>query len=77
MPRVDLTYPPVLLSVTAAAAYLGRSATSLRELPIPRKRDGDRVFYHRADLDAYAADLPYEGDSAGEVECDKAFGLRG
>lgn len=49
MPRVDLTYAPVLLSVTAAAAYLGRSATSLRALSIPRKRDGGRVYYHRQD----------------------------
>ena len=33
MARVDLTYAPVLLSVTAAAAYLGRSANIIRELP--------------------------------------------
>ena len=71
MARVDLTYAPVLLSLTAAAAYLGRSANSLRELPIPRKRDGGRVYYHRADLDAYASSLPYEGEGDAEAAWDK------
>ena len=66
MPRASLTYAPRLLPADQAAAYLGMSATKLRSLPIPRKvLDGKRLF-DRMDLDAYASDLPYEGEAAGD-----------
>lgn len=66
MPRAALTYTPRLLPVDQAAAYLGMSATKLRSLPIPRKvLDGKRLF-DRMDLDAYASDLPYEGEALGD-----------
>lgn len=66
MGRTALTYAPRLLPADKAAAYLGMSATKLRTLPIPRKvLDGKRLF-DRMDLDAYASDLPYEGEAAGD-----------
>ena len=78
MARVDLTFPPRLLSANAAAAYLGMSATTLRTLPIPRKVYGRRTLWDRIDLDAFANELPYEGSEANDDEdklCDRAFGL--
>ena len=44
-----------------AARYLGTSVVTLRKWGIPAKvrPDGRRV-YDRRDLDAFAADLPYE-----------------
>jgi hypothetical protein len=67
-----IAFPPRLLPTPEAAAYLGVSATKLRDLPIPRKvLDGKRL-YDRLDLDAYASALPTEGE--GENTCDGAFG---
>jgi hypothetical protein len=37
------------------------SESKLRTLPLPCKRDGRNVLYDRADLDAYADHLPYDG----------------
>jgi hypothetical protein len=78
MARHELSYAPRLLSANEAAAYLGLSATTLRELPIPRKVLGRRKLWDRMDLDAYANELPYDGTDASEDEekaCDRAFGL--
>lgn len=67
-----ITFAPRLLPTPDAAAYLGVSATKLRDLPIPRKvLDGKRL-YDRLDLDAYASTLPTEGE--GDNTCDGAFG---
>lgn len=75
MARADLTFAPRLLPSPAAAAYLGVSETKLRSLGIPRKvLDGKRL-YDRLTLDAYASDLPNEGEADEVSACDKAFGL--
>lgn len=50
-------YAPILMGVADAALYIGVSQTTLRSLPIPKKRLGARVLYHRFDLEAYAAEL--------------------
>lgn len=67
---------PRLMGESAAAAYLGVSATTLRALGLPRKKCGERRFlYDRFDLDAYADDLPYEDrHQKARRECDEAFG---
>ncbi|MFE3837314.1 DNA-binding protein [Pseudogemmobacter sonorensis] len=78
--RAELAFAPRLLGHAEAAAYLGVSPTTLRGLPIPRRVLGGRRLFDRLDLDRYASDLPYEGDSqaANEVdECDRHFGLKG
>lgn len=78
IPRVS----PRLLGARDAAFYIGVSESMLRamakdgEAPTP-KRIGRRLVWDRADLDAYAEDLPYDGkgDQSKEVqECDAAFG---
>lgn len=73
----DLSFAPRLMGVGMAAAYLGISTSTLRGLSIPRKVHGARRLYDRLDLDAYVADLPYEGlDEASEASaCDRVFGL--
>lgn len=58
-----------LLGTPEAALYIGVSVTTLRSLPIPRKILGGRRLYDRIDLDAYASDLPYEGESEANT-CD-------
>ncbi|MFG6083889.1 helix-turn-helix domain-containing protein [Paracoccus litorisediminis] len=76
MGKHDLTFAPYMLSANDAAAYLGISETTLRGLPIPRKCHGSRRLYLRADLEAYAKDLPYEGDQIDSQErecCDNLF----
>lgn len=65
---------PRLYRPAAAAAYLGISEGTLRTLPIPRKELGVMRFYDRADLDAFADSLRYEGGSGGTNTCDEAFG---
>jgi hypothetical protein len=61
--RHPLAFVPRLLAAPQAAAYLGVSETKLRALPIPRRMlDGKRLYDVRA-LDAYADDLPIEGDA--------------
>jgi hypothetical protein len=67
-----ITFAPRLLPAPDAAAYLGISATKLRDLPIPRKKLDGKRLYDRLDLDAYASALPTEGE--GENSCDGAFG---
>jgi cephalosporin hydroxylase len=52
-----------------AGAYIGVSDSKLRDLPIPRKRQGRIVVYDRRDLEAYAETLPYEGQE--EAFCDE------
>lgn len=76
--RAALTYQPRLLGEAEAAACMGVSLNTLRAMPIPRKRHGARVLYHRHDLDSYAASIAYDGEDAGEREaeaCDRAFGI--
>ena len=63
MSRAHTTFTPRLMSAPDAAAYLGMSASRLRTLSIPRKVDGALRLYDCRDLDAYAASLPYEGDT--------------
>lgn len=49
------------MKAKAAAHYLGISETKLRGLNLPSKKDGANVLYDRADLDAWADALPYDG----------------
>ena len=77
MPAAPILLPR-LLSASAAARYLGIGETNLRGLPIRRRMLGARRLYDRNDLDAWADDLPIEGEAAGgESACDDAFGGRG
>lgn len=62
--RPAIPYVPRLFGAADAAQYLSLSQTTLRTLDIPRKQKGGRYFYDRMDLDAWANDLPYEGDEA-------------
>ncbi|MBN8294525.1 DNA-binding protein [Rhodobacter sp. NTK016B] len=76
--RAGITFVPRLLPAPEAAAYLGVSASKLATLNIPRKELGAKRLYDRLDLDAYASELPYEGDSQGDEDaaaCDRAFGI--
>lgn len=71
--RASIAFAPRLMPAPEAAAYLGVSATTLRALPIPRRILNAKRLYDRHDLDAYASDLPVEGES--EVNsCDAVFG---
>ena len=49
--------PPRLLSIQAAAGYMGRTVWGMRELywanKIPMVRDGKKIFFDVKDLDAY------------------------
>lgn len=65
-------YPPILLPEPEAARYLGVSQTTLRTLGLQRKVLGRRRLYYRLDLEAFAADLPLDGES--ENTFDAAFG---
>lgn len=58
--RPDIT--PRLMPAPVAAAYLGVSESTLRQLGLPRRCLGAKRLYERADLDAYIDSLPYEGD---------------
>lgn len=71
--KLDLTFSPRLMKTSQAAQYIGVSATKLRELPIPAKRDGGNILYDRIDLDAHADNLPYDGQE--ENSCDAVFGI--
>ncbi len=53
---------PALLGTADAARYLGISATTLRGLELRRRVLGGRRLYDRRDLDAFANELPYEGE---------------
>lgn len=77
--RAEIAFTPRLLGAAEAAAYLGVSASTLRNLPIPRRVLGGRKLFDRLDLDRYASDLPYDGqpEDTDEVEeCDRHFGLK-
>ncbi len=69
--RASLTFAPRLLAAPEAATYLGVSATTLRTLPIQRRKLGSKRLYDRFDLDAYASDLPTEGQE--ENTCDQVW----
>lgn len=60
----------------AAASYLGISEGTLRTLPIPRKELGIMRFYDRADLDAFADSLRYEGETGVDGSCNSVFEAR-
>ncbi|KIX18492.1 hypothetical protein SY26_09500 [Paracoccus sp. 228] len=82
MPRVDLTYPPRLLSAPQAARYIGISETTLRTLGLPRRILGTRRLYDRYDLDAFADGLEVEDSAVDQLqrdqaECDRLFGIVG
>lgn len=63
-----------LLSEHDAAAWLGVSHTTLRDLPIKRRVVRSRRLYDLRDLQDFRDSLPYE-DEAEEVNtCDAAFG---
>jgi len=66
-------FPPRLMPAPAAAHYLGVSPSTLRLLPIRRRALGAKRVYDKADLDAYADSLPYDGSSEGNT-CDAIFG---
>ena len=73
--RPSIAFVPRLLPTPLAAAYLGMGETKLRTLNIPRKvMDGKRV-YERADLDAYADGLTYEGEAPSCNDADAIFGM--
>ena len=81
MPTVaDIT--PLLMPAPTAALYIGVSVSTLRSLNIPRRKLGSKRLYDRRDLDAYANDLPYDGQDeehdeekeGGENTCDGLFG---
>jgi len=61
-------FAPRLMPVHTAAHYLGVSESMLRALNLPRRELRGKRVYDKADLDAFADDLPYEG--SGENECD-------
>jgi hypothetical protein len=77
-PRVALTFPPRLMGAREAAAYLGISETTLRGLGLPRCVLGSRRLYDKLELDAFASDLPTEGQAESEGNsCDSLFGAAG
>ena len=72
------TVQPRLLGAAEAAAYLGISETTLRGLGLPRRTLGGRKLYDRLTLDAFASDLPIDGEAPESTEvdtCDRHFGL--
>ncbi len=76
--RIDHAFAPRLMPADEAAHYLGVSPSMLRQLDIPRKPLGAKRLYDRLDLDRFASDLPYEGESAGGTNgCDDIFGASG
>ena len=66
-------FPPRLMQAKAAAHYLGVSPSKLRTLDLPCKVDGGNKLYDKADLDAYADSLPYDGKEVRENTCDAVF----
>lgn len=65
---------PRLLPAPAAALYLGISESTLRGLGLPRRMLGAKRLYDVATLDAYASDLPIEGEEEAN-SCDGKFGM--
>ena len=72
--RANIAFTPRLLPAPQAAAYLGVSPTTLRTLSIPRRMLGGKRLYDRLDLDAFASDLPTEGEDDKPDSCDAAWG---
>ncbi len=70
--RAGITFAPALMPARDAAAYLGVSETTLRNLPIPRRVLGAKRLFDRRDLDAFINDLPYEGQGDAN-SCDGLF----
>lgn len=68
-------FPPRLMQAKAAAHYLGISPSKLRSLGLPARQDGGNVLYDRADLDAWADQLPYAVRE--DNPCDDIFGVTG
>ena len=75
MAKSDLSFAPRLLPAPEAAHYLGVSTSTLRTLNIPRRQLGAKRLYDRLDLDAFASELPTEGEVSGDSECDSLFGV--
>ena len=77
MSRHEPHFTPRLLPAPEAAHYLGISASTLRTLNLPRRMLGAKRLYDRFDLDAYASNLPTEGQpvESGGNSCDAAFGV--
>lgn len=71
-----LEFAPRLMVAAQAAHYLGVSVSKLLTLGIPRRQLGSKRLYDRLDLDAYASDLPYEGERDEVAECDILFGVQ-
>jgi hypothetical protein len=61
------------MKAPAAAFYLGLSASKLRTLDLPCKREGGNVLYDIRDLDAFADRLPYDGKPAEDDGWQGAF----
>jgi hypothetical protein len=55
--KIDNPLPPRLLSLKAAAVYMGRTTWGMRELywanKIPWIRDGKKIYFDVRDLDSY------------------------
>lgn len=66
-------FPPRLMQAPSAAHYLGVSVSKFNGLDLPSKVFGGNKVYDKADLDAYADSLPYNGSEGGNT-CDEAFG---
>lgn len=64
-----------LLPAPAAARYLGVSETLLRDLGLRRKMLRGKRLYDRADLDAFADSLRYEGGEDQPCATDSIFGV--
>lgn len=71
--RLALEFVPRLLPAPEAARYLGVSESTLRTLDIPRRVLGAKRLYDRIALDAYASDLPIDGETKGDT-CAGKFG---
>lgn len=68
-------FPPRLMPAPVAAHYIGVSESTLRTLGLPRRQLGAKRVYDKADLDAYADSLPYDGqEESGCDAADQAFG---
>lgn len=59
-----------------AAHYIGVSESKLRALGLRRRHLGAKRVYDKADLDAYADRLPYDGQEETN-SCDGLFGANG
>lgn len=69
---VNPDFTPRLMKAKAAAHYLGISPSKLRALALPVRRAGGNLLYERADLDAWADALPYDGPQEGTDDCNAA-----